>query len=131
MQVALPVFAGRRSSWKRGVDHVARSSRVPLRTQFLPTAGEDEWTSLFGITDSGCVLMRPDGYVTWRSHSGGTDPVAELRSALAALLADDGISGRLSAQPRGALRWHTEANSLSRVTQRRGPNPRQAQASTF
>jgi hypothetical protein len=93
MTAAFTVFAGRRSSWKHAVAHVATSSRVPLRTQFLPAARGDEWTSLFGITGSGCVLMRPDGYVAWRSHSGGADPVAELRSALASVLADDGISG--------------------------------------
>jgi len=93
MTSAFTVFAGRRTSWKRAVVQVATSSRVPLRTQFLPAAGGDEWTSLFGITDSGCVLMRPDGCVAWRSHSGGADPVAELRSALASVVADDGVSG--------------------------------------
>jgi len=93
MTSAFTVFAGPRSSWKHAVAQVATSSRVPLRTQFLPAAGGNEWTSLFGITDSGCVLMRPDGYVAWRSHSGGADPVAELRSALASVLADDAVTG--------------------------------------
>src|SRR5713226_1798116 len=93
MTSAFTVFAGRRSSWKRAVAQVATSSRVPLRTQLLPPAGGNEWTSVFGITDSGCVLMRPDGHVAWRSHSGGADPVAELRSALASVLADDRVSG--------------------------------------
>lgn len=93
MTSAFTVFAGRRSSWERAVAQVATSSRVPLRTQFLPAGGGDEWTSLFGISDSGCVLMRPDGHVAWRSHSGAANPVAELRSALATVLADDGAPG--------------------------------------
>jgi putative polyketide hydroxylase len=93
MTSAFIVFAGRRSSWKRAVAQVATASRVPLQTQHLPAAGGDEWTSLFGITDSGCVLMRPDGHVAWRSHSGAADPVAELRSALASALADDDVPG--------------------------------------
>ena len=92
MMSAFTVFAGRRSRWQRAVAQVATSSRVPLRMQFLPESGGDEWTSLFGITDSGCVLMRPDGCVAWRSHSGGADPVANLRSALTSVLADDGVS---------------------------------------
>ena len=93
MTSALTVFAGRRSSWKRAVAQVATTSSVPLRTQLLPAVGGDEWTSLLGITDSGCVLMRPDGCVAWRSYSAGADPVAELRSALASVLANDGGSG--------------------------------------
>jgi 2-polyprenyl-6-methoxyphenol hydroxylase-like FAD-dependent oxidoreductase len=93
MTSAFTVFAGRRSSWKRAVAQVATASRVPLRTQHLPAAGGDTWTSLLGITDSGCVLMRPDGHVAWRSHSGAANPVAELRSALAMVLARDDAPG--------------------------------------
>ncbi len=93
MTSAFTVFAGRRSSWKRAVAQMATASRVPLRTQHLPAAGGDKWTSLLGITDSGCVLMRPDGHVAWRSHSEAVNPVAELRSALATVLAGDSASG--------------------------------------
>ena len=110
MTSAFTVFAGRRRSWKRAVAQVT-SWRVPLRTQFLPAAGGDEWTSLFGITDSGCVLMRPDGHVAQRSHSGTANPVAELRSALATALADDGA-------PSAAQRNHEEygAATLTPIT---------------
>jgi putative polyketide hydroxylase len=93
MTSAFTVFAGRCSSWKRAVAKVATASRVPLRAQHLPAAGVDEWTSLFGISDSGCVLMRPDGHVAWRSPSEAADPVAELRSVLASVLANDGVPG--------------------------------------
>jgi putative polyketide hydroxylase len=35
----------------------------------------------------GAVLIRPDGYVAWRSPSMTADPMATLRTALAAILA--------------------------------------------
>lgn len=93
MASVFTVFAGQRSNWKRAVAQVATGSRVPLRTEHLPAARSDEWTSLFGITDAGCVLVRPDGHVAWRSRSGAADPVAELRSALASVLGDHGVPG--------------------------------------
>ncbi len=93
MTSAFTVFAGRRTSWKRAVAQVVTASQVPMRTQRLPAGSGDTWTSLLGIADSGCVLMRPDGHVAWRSLSGAANPVAELRSALATVLAVDGAAG--------------------------------------
>ena len=91
MTSAFTVFAGRRGSWSRAVARLSTEVRVPLRTQRLPECGIDEWTSLLGITESGCVLMRPDGHVAWRSRADAADPAAELRSALASVLSDDGV----------------------------------------
>jgi 2-polyprenyl-6-methoxyphenol hydroxylase-like FAD-dependent oxidoreductase len=113
MTSAFTVFAGRRSRWNRAVAQMATASRVPLRTQDLPAAGGDTWTSLLGITDSGCVLMRPDGHVAWRSHSGAANPVAELRSALATVLADGG-------EPGAARRNHEEYGAAT-LTQAPAP----------
>ena len=93
MTSAFTVFAGRRTSWKRAVAQVVTASQVPMRTQRLPAGSGDTWTSLLGIADSGCVLMRPDGHVAWRSLSGAANPVAELRSALATVLAVEGAAG--------------------------------------
>ncbi|MFD4721474.1 hypothetical protein ACFWOY_25780 [Streptomyces sp. NPDC058423] len=35
----------------------------------------------------GAVLVRPDRFIGWRAHGAATDPVAELTTALDALLA--------------------------------------------
>jgi hypothetical protein len=40
----------------------------------------------FGITSSGASLVRPDGFVAWRSPAAATDPARTLRSALGASL---------------------------------------------
>ncbi|WP_042366465.1 FAD-dependent monooxygenase [Streptacidiphilus neutrinimicus] len=45
------------------------------------------WTAARGHTPGGAVLVRPDRFVAWRAHGHGTDPVAELTTALDALLA--------------------------------------------
>jgi len=39
-----------------------------------------------GISPAGAILVRPDGFVAWRSEGGATQPAAELRAALSAAL---------------------------------------------
>jgi putative polyketide hydroxylase len=41
----------------------------------------------YGITDSGAVLVRPDGFVAWRATSGSDDPAAAVAAALRVALA--------------------------------------------
>jgi 2-polyprenyl-6-methoxyphenol hydroxylase-like FAD-dependent oxidoreductase len=43
--------------------------------------------SAFGLTDSGAILVRPDGFVAWRARDVTTDPAAALRAAFDAILA--------------------------------------------
>jgi 2-polyprenyl-6-methoxyphenol hydroxylase-like FAD-dependent oxidoreductase len=47
---------------------------------------DDGFTDAYGISSSGATLIRPDGFVAWRSKSSGVDPVAELTRVLAAIL---------------------------------------------
>ncbi len=49
-----------------------------------------DWARLREVSDAGCVLLRPDNYVCFRSESLPTDPAATLREALGRVL------GRLS-----------------------------------
>ncbi|KJV35696.1 FAD-dependent monooxygenase [Luteibacter yeojuensis] len=47
-----------------------------------------EWAERREIRDDGCLLVRPDGYIGWRSHALGTLNAADcLLRALAAILA--------------------------------------------
>ena len=50
----------------------------------------EQWRLVYGIDESGAVLVRPDGYVAWRAHSLNSDPFTTLRSTL------DDILGRRS-----------------------------------
>jgi 2,4-dichlorophenol 6-monooxygenase len=46
----------------------------------------DDWARLREVTESGCVLVRPDAHVGWRAHELPADPEKELTEALTRLL---------------------------------------------
>ncbi|MFG2358508.1 FAD-dependent oxidoreductase [Streptomyces sp. NPDC048521] len=46
----------------------------------------DDWAAVHGTTADGAVLVRPDGFVAWRSPGAVQDAEAELREVLAAVL---------------------------------------------
>ena len=48
---------------------------------------DDGFTAAYGISSSGAVLVRPDGFVAWRSKSSGGDPEVELTRVLDGILA--------------------------------------------
>ncbi|MCK2221756.1 FAD-dependent monooxygenase [Actinomadura sp. ATCC 31491] len=44
------------------------------------------WKERYGVHGDGAVLVRPDGYVAWRTRSSTADPVATLEQALRHIL---------------------------------------------
>jgi hypothetical protein len=48
--------------------------------------GDKQWAEAYGVDEDGAVLVRPDGYVGWRSASAAKDPAAALGGAMAAIL---------------------------------------------
>ena len=46
----------------------------------------DDWARIREVDEDGCVLVRPDAHVGWRSRGLPTDPKGELRTALARIL---------------------------------------------
>jgi putative polyketide hydroxylase len=46
------------------------------------------WHQAYGVETDGAVLVRPDGYVAWRSHSGASEPGEVLTAVF------DGLLGR-------------------------------------
>ena len=47
----------------------------------------DDWARLREVGEDGCVLVRPDAHVAWRSAGLSEDPAASLTDALRAVLA--------------------------------------------
>jgi len=47
---------------------------------------DDGFMAAYGISSSGATLVRPDGFIAWRSKSPGGDPEGELRRVLAGIL---------------------------------------------
>jgi putative polyketide hydroxylase len=69
---------------KPGLDHaveLARTTGVPLSAHAVEAAG---WHELYGVGSGGHVLVRPDGYVAWRTSAPPPTPhmlAAALRTA--------------------------------------------------
>jgi hypothetical protein len=68
----------RRAEGRRNVSRPAARCRRHQRRPF---------TAAYGITPAGATLVRPDGFVAWRSESRAGEPAGELSRALSAALA--------------------------------------------
>ena len=55
-----------------------------MRQEYDDVLGE--WTRRREVDDHGCVLVRPDRYIAWRSASRVKDPAGELRAVFKRLL---------------------------------------------
>jgi 2,4-dichlorophenol 6-monooxygenase len=61
-----------------------KPTSIGLRQEFDDPLGE--WTKAPEISDSGCLLVRPDRFIGWRSAGLPDNPVQELRSAILSAL---------------------------------------------
>jgi putative polyketide hydroxylase len=81
--------------WIEAAGRLKRDYTVPLSTLHISTDVTDpagDWTDRHGIAGDGAVLVRPDGFVAWRS-SGIHDHYGTLRHAMSVAL------GRSTARP--------------------------------
>jgi 2,4-dichlorophenol 6-monooxygenase len=79
-------------AWADAAKAAARSLGVEVDAHVIGPGREytdvyDDWARLREVSESGCVLVRPDAHVGWRAHELPADPERELTAALAALLA--------------------------------------------
>ena len=79
--------------WLSAARHVASSSRPELVAHMI--GGDSDladpdgaWRNLYELDEDGAVLVRPDGYVCWRSRGGAPEPAAVLAAIF------DGVLGR-------------------------------------
>jgi 2,4-dichlorophenol 6-monooxygenase len=61
-----------------------KTARIGLRQDFDDMEGE--WITVRDVSDRGCLLVRPDRFIAWRSHDLPSDPAAALRQAMLAVL---------------------------------------------
>ena len=78
-------------AWAEAAAHLAAPRRPELIAHAIGGAGEladpdGKWQESYGIASDGAVLVRPDGYVGWRSRTGTDDPVGALAGALDRIL---------------------------------------------
>jgi 2,4-dichlorophenol 6-monooxygenase len=79
------------AGWVTAAAQVGAALGLPLRTVTIgPRADVEDhvgdWHHAREITDTGCVLVRPDHHVAWRAHTASADPAADLTRALTAIL---------------------------------------------
>jgi 2,4-dichlorophenol 6-monooxygenase len=60
---------------------------IGLRQQFDDLLGE--WTKIRDVSDQGCILVRPDRFLAWRSQTLPAEPTVELRKVLLSILGRD------------------------------------------
>jgi 2-polyprenyl-6-methoxyphenol hydroxylase-like FAD-dependent oxidoreductase len=81
-------------AWRQAAQAVG-ASWPPIATHSIGDGELDDpdgnWHELYGVDPDGAVLVRPDGYVAWRSRSRATNPQATLRATI------DGLLGRVAA----------------------------------
>ena len=93
MQVATIDLVGRRftlfgsgPAW-----HAVGETTVPIDVAVVGGELEDpegEWHRAYGVEPGGAVLVRPDGYVAWRTPRAVSDAPATLRGVLASISVD-------------------------------------------
>jgi 2-polyprenyl-6-methoxyphenol hydroxylase-like FAD-dependent oxidoreductase len=73
------------AAWAQAGEEVANRLRVPLDVHSVGADLDDaaRFPSACGIGRDGAVLVRPDGFVAWRSSGAGDDAVPALGAALA------------------------------------------------
>ncbi|CAM5510638.1 FAD-dependent oxidoreductase [Streptomyces canus] len=82
------------SGWHEAAVRLAEETSAPLISYRvgdgpgaeLTPEGDADWSAVHGTTPEGAVLVRPDGFVAWRSPGPVPDAGSELRQVLTTLL---------------------------------------------
>ncbi|MER7052258.1 FAD-dependent monooxygenase [Streptomyces sp. NPDC000351] len=87
--------AAQPTGWHEAATHLAADMRVPLKSyrvggtpeaDLTPDDEDTDWAKAHGVTRGGAVLVRPDGFVAWRSPGPAPDPEAMLRQVVNTVL---------------------------------------------
>ena len=78
-------------AWAAAAEQVAAELGVELGAHVIGPGREhidlyDDWARAREVGEDGCVLVRPDAHVAWRSHGLADDPAAELSRVLRTVL---------------------------------------------
>ncbi|MFJ8144240.1 FAD-dependent oxidoreductase [Streptomyces sp. NPDC096048] len=88
--------AAQPTGWHEAATHLAADMRVPLKSyrvggtpeaDLTPADDDTDWARAHGVTRGGAVLVRPDGFVAWRSPGPAPDPESMLRQVVRTVLA--------------------------------------------
>jgi 2,4-dichlorophenol 6-monooxygenase len=79
------------AAWAEAAARVSRATGIEIAPEAVGLGQPDndvlgQWTRIRETTDRGCLLVRPDRVVAWRSADGVPDPDAALGAAVARVL---------------------------------------------
>jgi 2-polyprenyl-6-methoxyphenol hydroxylase-like FAD-dependent oxidoreductase len=78
------------ATWSEAARRVSSSAEVPVAGYAIGAPGLREnvtrFLELYGVEPDGALLVRPDGYVAWRSRAASAAPGEELERALLTVL---------------------------------------------
>lgn len=88
------LLSGAGTPWREAAREVARQTGVHLDAYAIGSGPDADlvqpdgadWAELHELPADGAVLVRPDGFVAWRSEGAAADPRAVLTDALTRLL---------------------------------------------
>jgi len=79
------------TAWRDAALHVANRLGVELVVRRIGAGGDlvdvdGRWPSAYGVTSTGAVLVRPDGFIAWRAEGHVAYPERMLEAVLADLV---------------------------------------------
>jgi len=82
-------------SWLEAAATIATELGVPIKTAQIGLRqdfddSDGEWIKIREVSDRGCLLVRPDRFIAWRSYDLPIDPAATLREAMLSVLGRGG-----------------------------------------
>lgn len=78
------------TAWQKAATAVAEALNIDLETYTIGSDLHDveqRWYTTYGVSTTGAVLVRPDGFIGWRAYATYAQPEQELEQALMTLLA--------------------------------------------
>jgi 2,4-dichlorophenol 6-monooxygenase len=77
--------------WVEAAAEVAEATGIEIASFVIGPGREvldtyDDWARLCEVEESGCVLVRPDAHVAWRSHTLVDDPKSALNEVVEQIL---------------------------------------------
>jgi hypothetical protein len=81
------LVAAKGQPWQKAANDLIHSLSIPLKSFRIADDGdlsdpEDIWLTKYEISETGAVLVRPDGHVAWRSNSLVDNPKDVLNKVL-------------------------------------------------